>query len=234
MVPGVAIPGRPFIGLIGVAPSPHRLRRILERERRVVDAGGIAMLPEGLNAVPSSARVAAEGLRTIAPRETGGNMDIRHLGAGSRLILPVDVPGALLSFGDIHFAQGDGESCGTAIEVAGKVSLSCEVRKRSDLGWAPTYPSYQFVEAPAPAPRAFMATTGIPLSPDGENRYFDVYLAAQEALHEMIEHLVGDRGYSRAQAYVLVSVAADLSISSIVNEPNPVVSAILPLDIFLD
>ena len=64
------------------------------------------------------------GLRTIPPREIGGNLDIRQLVAGSRLWLPVDVPGALFSVGDLHFAQGDGEVCGTAIEVAGAVTVA--------------------------------------------------------------------------------------------------------------
>ena len=54
---------------------------------------------------------------------SGGNLDIRQLVAGSRLWLPVDVPGALFSIGDLHFAQGDGEVCGTAIEVAGAVTV---------------------------------------------------------------------------------------------------------------
>src|SRR5213076_2765178 len=49
---------------------------------------------------------------TIPPTETGGNMDTRHLTAGTRLWLPVQVPGALFSLGDGHAAQGDGEVCG--------------------------------------------------------------------------------------------------------------------------
>ena len=75
-------------------------------------------MPEG--AVPPAA---ADGARTIPPRETGGNMDMRQLVAGAKLWLPVDVPGALFSIGDLHFAQGDGEVCGTAIEVAGSVTV---------------------------------------------------------------------------------------------------------------
>ena len=63
------------------------------------------------------------GLRTIPPREIGGNLDIRQLVAGSRITLPVHVEGALVSVGDLHFAQGDGEVCGTGIEVAGAVTL---------------------------------------------------------------------------------------------------------------
>src|SRR5207248_10247603 len=81
-------------------------------------------LPEA--AIPPRA---ADGLRTIPPRETGGNLDIRQLVAGSRLRLPVSVPGALFSIGDLHFAQGDGEVCGTAIEIAGAVTVRFALHK---------------------------------------------------------------------------------------------------------
>jgi formamidase len=61
-----------------------------------------------------------------------------------------------------------------------------------------------------------------------------VTLAAQDALLNMIDHLVAEHGYSREQAYVLTSVAVDLRISELVDVPNVVVSAFLPLDIFED
>jgi formamidase len=232
-IPGVAIRGQPFLGLIGVAPSKERLTAFARREADLGRRGAFVLSPDPKSAIPASGRAATDGLRTVPPRETGGNMDIKHLRAGTRLMLPVDVPGALVSFGDIHFAQGDGESCGVAIEVAGSATVSCHVRKQTGQTWQPRNPVYEFAQTDQPQPGArYLATTGIPVTTDGENRDLDVYLAAQQALREMVNYLVEDRGLTRNQAYVLVSVAADLQISSIVNVPNTVVSAVLPMAIF--
>ena len=119
-LPGVTVPDEMFAGVVGVAPSHERMEAFRAREEQLRDRGQPVAdsLPEA--AVPPEA---ADGLRTIPPRELGGNMDVRQLVAGSRLWLPVDVPGALFSIGDLHFAQGDGEVCGTAIEVAGAVTV---------------------------------------------------------------------------------------------------------------
>jgi formamidase len=231
-IPGVVIPGRPFLGVVGVAPSRQRLQEISEREAEVVNRGGTALAPTPVGSVPSGGSAAAEGLRTIPPRETGGNMDIRHHGAGSRVTLPVDVPGALLSIGDVHFAQGDGESCGVAIEADGRATISCRVKKAADSTWRPRNPFYEFVGVDT-REESYIATTGIPVTSDGRNADLDVYCAAQQALRELVDYLEEVRGYTRAQAYVVVSVAADLQISSIVNVPNAVVSAVLPTSIFV-
>ena len=67
------------------------------------------------------------------------------------------VPGALLSLGDVHFAQGDGEVCGTGIEIAAAVTVRLGLRKAP--AWAPRFPAY--LDAGQPA-RACFATTGIP------------------------------------------------------------------------
>ena len=65
----------------------------------------------------------AGGHSTMPPRKNGGNMDIKHLTVGSTLYLPVWVDGALFSVGDGHGAQGDGEVCVTAVEMAAHVTL---------------------------------------------------------------------------------------------------------------
>jgi formamidase len=83
-------------------------------------------------------------------------------------------------------------------------------------------------------PRRFFATTGIPITGDGRNESENVTLAAQDALLNMIDHLVVERGYSREQAYAVTSVAVGLRISELVDVPNVVVSAFLPLEIFVD
>src|SRR5205823_8816648 len=98
------------------------------------------------------------------------NLDIRQLVAGSRLFLPVDVPGARFSVGDLHFAQGDGEVCGTAIEVAGAVTVRFAVHESRGR----RFPSY---ETPARPGRRAFATTGIPVDAG-----MDLNAAAREAL----------------------------------------------------
>ena len=232
-LPGVAIRGEPYLGTVGVAPSWELLERASAREATLQRRGGFVLPPEPAAAVPAAEPFASRALRTIPPRENGGNLDIRQAGIGSRLLLPVHVEGAMLSVGDIHFAQGDGESCGTAIEVAGVVRLRVELRRASELPWRPRFPAVVFTSAPDPPEgRRFIATTGIPLTDDGELGDMDLSLAARRALLELIEYLAATRGYSRGQAYALASVAADLRISEAVNVPSPIVSAILPLDVF--
>jgi formamidase len=174
-------------------------------------------MPEG--AVPPEA---ADGLRTIPPREVGGNLDIRQLVAGSRLWLPVDVPGALFSIGDLHFAQGDGEVCGTAIEVAGAVTV--RFRLRRDVPARSRFPAFETPGRPA---RRSFATTGIPVDVG-----MDLNVAAREALIEMIDHIEATYGFARPAAYALCSAAVDLRISEVVDVPYPLVSALLPLDLF--
>src|SRR5262245_64615905 len=105
-LPGVAVPEDTFAGVIGVAPSLERLDAIRSREKALAERGQPVADPMPEGAKPPEA---ADGLRTIPPRELGGNLDVRQLVAGSRLWLPVDVAGALFSAGDLHFAHGDGE-----------------------------------------------------------------------------------------------------------------------------
>ena len=218
-LPGVAVPEELFAGVVGVAPSPQRLEQLRRRERLIAERGGPVAEEAPESAVPPEA---AAGLRTIPPRELGGNLDIRQLVAGSRLFLPVDVPGALFSIGDLHYAQGDGEVCGTAIEVAGSASLRFRLHRGE--GAARRFPAY---ETPARPGRRCFATTGIPVDDP-----MDITVAAREALLGMIDHLVATRGFEPAAAYALCSVAVDLRLSEVVDVPYPIVSALLPLDIF--
>jgi formamidase len=231
-IPGVRIPGAPFMGIMGVAPSHDLLARIKAREAELLARGGNVAPPDHTDAIPVQEPVASEAIRTIPPRETGGNMDIKHLVAGSKLYLPVYVPGALFSTGDAHFAQGDGETCGTAIEttatlVARFSLLKGESRRRNQVD-----PSFSYELPPAPAPRRFHATTGISVHKNGRNESEDLNVAARNALLNMIDYIVEAHGYTREQAYCLTSVAVDLKVSQVVDVPNFIVSAVLPLDIF--
>jgi formamidase len=220
-LPGVTIPAGVHAGTIGVAPSQELFERALAREATIAQAHP----PSSELAWPPAA---ADGLRTYPPRENGGNMDIRDLGPGARLWLPVHVPGALLSVGDLHFAQGDGEVCICGVETGGAASFRVDLRRD---GWRPTFPCY---EAPPRPPRAFFATTGIPLGDDGEQGDLDLNLATRRALLELLDWLTAERGLAREPAYVLMSVAADVRVSELVDAPNALVSAALPLDVFDD
>src|SRR5262249_52909529 len=128
-LPGVHIPGASFPGTIGLAPSRALLKTITEREQSLIGRGGFALPPSASGAVPVDPIIAAEALRTIPPRETAGNVDIKQLSKGVRLAIPVSEVGALFSIGDAHFAQGDGECCGTAIEMAATFHLEFDVHK---------------------------------------------------------------------------------------------------------
>jgi formamidase len=214
---GVAVPEDMFAGVVGVAPSPERLERYRAREEELRARGQPVADPLPEAATP---RAASEGVRTIPPRETGGNLDVRQLVAGSKLWLPVDVPGALFSIGDLHFAQGDGEVCGTAIEVAGSVTVRFAVH---DVP-APPFPAY---ETPGSAARRSFATVGIPVEAG-----MDLNAAARAALLEMIGHLGRMYELESPAAYALCSACVDLRISEVVDVPYPLVSALLPLDVF--
>jgi formamidase len=220
-LPGVAVRACVHAGTIGVAPSVELFERAREREAAI----GAPNPPTPEHAWPPAA---ADGLRTYPPRENGGNMDIRDLGPGARLWLPVHLPGALLSVGDLHFAQGDGEVCISAIETGGAATFRIGLRRD---GWLPRFPCYQ---APPRPPRAMFATTGIPLDDDGSQGNLDLNLATRRALLELLDWLVAERGLGREAAYVLMSVAAELRVSELVDAPNALVSAALPLDVLED
>ena len=163
--------------------------------------------------------VAAPGEHTtIPPRAQGGNMDIKQLTTGSTLFLPVAVDAALFSCGDGHAAQGDGEVCVTAIETTMTARLRFTVRR--DLRIAG--PEFETTSAGARTGRHYV-TTGI--APD-------LMEASKEAVRAMIAHLCAAYGLTREDAYVLCSVAVDLKVSEVVDAPNWVVSAFLPLSLF--
>jgi formamidase len=234
-LPGVRIPGGAFMGIFGVAPSMELLRRCDARERAIDPAAGPVVLPSRESAVPAGDPIASEGLSTIPPRENGGNVDIKQLRVGCRVLLPVFVPGALLSVGDGHFAQGDGEVCGQAVEAAGTVHLQLSLQKGAAAERGVT--RMQFERRGEGAWRdastgPYFATTGLCVDEDGSNHMENLTLAARNALRAMIAHVVAEYGYSREQAYVICSVAVDLKASQLVDVPNISISAFLPLDIF--
>jgi len=158
---------------------------------------------------------------TLPPRRTGGNIDIRQLVAGSSLYLPVEVEGALFSAGDAHAAQGDGEVCVTAIEMGSTTTLRFSVRPDL-LIHEPQFstPGSQWAGSSG---AAYVTTAHGP----------DLMANTKQAVRYMLDHLEANYALSREDAYCLASVVVDLKISQIVDAPNWIVSAFLPLDIFV-
>ena len=234
-LPGVRIPNGSFMGTAGIAPSHAQLAQWTAREADLVRRGGIAFPPDPEDAVPPGGTIANEGLRTLPPRENCGNVDAKQLTTGSKLLIPVNVPGALYSAGDGHFAQGDSECCITAIEMGATAVVKFQLHKGVAETRGITFPRYShpgyFLPPEWAAPRNFIATMGMPIRSDGTQEGEDLTLAARNALLNMID-LLQERGWTREQAYVICSVAVDLRISNAVDLPNVTVSAFLPEDIF--
>jgi acetamidase/formamidase len=143
-------------------------------------------------------------LGRISSRPPGpqvGNLDNKDLVAGTTLYMPVHVPGALLSIGDGHGGQGDGEVSGTAIETSLRGTIQVVVRKGKKITW----------------PRAETPTHYITM---GLNEDLDE--AAKMAVREMIDFLVTEKGMKRDDAYILCSVAADLRVTQTVDQTKGV------------
>src|ERR1700744_3116589 len=168
--------------------------------------GTMGVCPAGASATP-----------VMPPGIFGGNMDVRQLVAGATLYLPVEVDQALFSCGDAHGCQGDGEGCVTGLEAPMFASLRFTVQKGRSI------PGPQS-RTPAPlTPRVdhapFYGTTGV----GG-----DLYVAAQDAVRAMVEHVATTTGLSPEDASLLASLVVDLKISEVVDAGEYIVSALLP------
>lgn len=138
-----------------------------------------------------------------------GNIDNKELVAGSILYMPVHTRGALLSMGDGHGLQGDGEVTVTALEISLRGSVQVFVRKGKRLLW----------------PRAETPTHFITMG-----LHPDLNEAARMATREMIDYLVTEKGMKREDAYILTSLGVDLHVTQLVDETKGV-HAMLPKSI---
>ncbi|MDA2963140.1 MAG: acetamidase/formamidase family protein [Actinomycetota bacterium] len=162
--------------------------------------------------------LAEKGLHSVVPpRNVGGNLDIRDMSVGTKVMIPVEVAGALLSVGDTHAAQGDGEICGTAIESPFEVLVKIDLIKAAHIK-SPRFQTAGPVTSHVDK-AGYIVTTGV--GPD-------LMVGAKEAVSRMIDHLVKDYKLSPVDAYILCSVAGDLRISEVVDVPNWVVSFYFP------
>ena len=252
-VPGVRIPMNGFMGSVGVMPGAEEVETWLARETQLAAAGGVALPPEPTSARPPEI-CGPKGshkdkcLRTIPPRENGGNMDVKQMVEGTTLLLPCFIDGCGLFIGDVHFAQGDGEVAGTAIEMGAIVTVETSIRK----GMASVVKQPMFEggsQIKKLEPDRFHAVVGYPLKAAGEvppqwtyldsakikpltNLSNDVTLAARNSLINMIDWLKVTKGLTKEQAFVVTSVACDLRISNVVDVPNYAVTTICPMNIF--
>ncbi len=253
-LPGVRIPNASFPGVVTTLPGDELLADVLARENQLLESGGAVLSPDPDEAEPAmlcgkDGTKPSECLRTIPPREHGGNMDIRYITTGTTVYLPCFIDGCGLAVGDFHYAQGDGEVAGTAIEMGGRMTVTARiVEDPPDLSHGPHY------EGPASVLRIpsqrFYAVTGFPLKDKDSvpadlayldspkvaglrNLSADINLAARNALAAMIDYIVSEYGYDRTQAYMIASIAVDLRIGQLVDVPNVGVTAVLPLDIFV-
>ncbi|UVW35452.1 acetamidase/formamidase family protein [SAR92 clade bacterium H455] len=242
-IPGVEFAGCLHPGLIGCLPDRALLDTWNEREKGLVDTDParvpeLACLPEArvahMGQMQGAARdaAAAEGARTVPPREHGGNCDIKDLTRGSTVYFPVYQDGAGLSVGDLHFSQGDGEItfCG-AIEMAGWIHMRVNLIKDGMVQYGVKNPIFK----PSPmVPKYddYLIFEGISVDESGGQHYLDVHVAYRQACLNAINYMT-KFGYTPAQAYAILGCApVQGHISGVVDIPNACATLWLPTDIF--
>lgn len=260
-IPGVEFPGIIHPGLIGTAPSQDLLDIWNKREKELVDNGPdaitlgkhlhtrpLACLPERSGALlgmlkesdPDFDRVVEEAVRTVPGREHGGNCDIKNLTIGSKVYLPVFVEGANLSYGDIHFSQGDGEVsfCG-AIEMAGYMVMKTDIirggiaKYLDPIGPSPlnVYPLFE-ISPMEPRFSEWLVFEGISVDESGKQHYLDASISYKRCVLNAINYL-SKFGYTRQQIYMLLSCCpCEGRISGIVDVPNCCTTLAIPIRIF--
>jgi len=187
---------------LGVLPDdfPYQAVKLLRWKAgadRVEFAPGITLpLAPFFGSIGVAPPALAGRISSRPPAWHGGNLDNKDLVAGSVLYLPVHVPGALLSIGDGHARQGDGEVTGTALETSLRGTFELRVRKGERLRW----------------PRAETPTHYIAM---GLNEDLDE--ATRLAVREMVDFLVVEKKMSREDAYMLCALAADLHVTQAVD-----------------
>ncbi len=244
-IPGVRFTGITHPGLIGTAPDHDMLARWNRREQALIDTAPDKVPPLALPPQPAEVlagtltgseleRIGREGARTVPPRENGGNQDIKNFSRGSRVFLPVYVSGGLLSTGDLHFSQGDGEItfCG-AIEMGGFIDLHIDLIKGGMEKYGVSTNPIFMPGNVEPRYDEFISFIGISVDHQTDtNLHLDATLAYRNAVLNGIEYLK-KFGYTGEQAYLLLCAAPiEGRLSSVVDIPNACCSLYLPTGIF--
>lgn len=160
--------------------------------------------------------------KTRPPGAFGGNMDVKHLTAGSTLYLPVMVPGAKLCAGDAHAAQGDGEVSINGLEAPMDVKLRISLCQ--DVSVEAPY----LITTPDLVPVAYQTSRYHGFISSGP----DIMECARCAVRRAIDFIMKRAGLSAEQAFLLCSAALDLKLSQVVNVPHYTVTGYLPDAVF--
>jgi acetamidase/formamidase len=156
---------------------------------------------------------ASEAISTVSPGKHGGNMDTPDICPGNKLYLPVAVKGAMLGIGDVHAVQGDGEICGTTIEIPSIVTIKIDLIKNKKVDWPRIESSDEIMTVCSAKP---------------------LEDAVRLAFLELIKWLEEDYGFERYDAYMFLSVVAKARLSQIVDPLFTVVAklpkALLPTE----
>jgi acetamidase/formamidase len=189
-------------------PGPHIATYLIDRATEEVQFAPHVRVP--LRPHPGILGVAPRErgeFRTFAPGAFAGNVDIRELAPGSTIYIPVFVPGALFSTGDVHAAMGDGEVCLTGVEVRAEVSYRFVLHKGRRIA----QPHYETAEE-----------YGIV----GHGPTLEA--AAKHALRAMIAFLSDTLRLAPIEAYCLCSAIVDLRINQVVNAGVMGARAVIP------
>jgi acetamidase/formamidase len=156
---------------------------------------------------------------STVPTAAGGNIDVKFAQKGSRLLLPVFAEGALLSLGDAHALQGDGELNGTAIECSADILIKVDLVRDAGLD-APVLDTPDPIGQTQGRYRSFLG-----IGPD-------LWEAARAASLKAVQAVSAALKIEEDEAYALLGIIADLRIHEIVDKPNWVVGCMVPLRIF--
>lgn len=158
------------------------------------------------------APVGKESISTMPAGIHGGNLDNKLNGIGATIHIPINHPGALLSIGDMHASQGDGEIAGTGVEIGGDVLLSCQILKRnavySGSSGTTCRPSdtndNQICKFPITETATHWITHGVAVE--------DIPKITNLACEEAAKLLVGQWGFTPDEAFIFLSVKGDLGL----------------------
>lgn len=197
-------------------PQPYF--RSFDLTRGEVDLFGLPFALKPMMGVLGVAPAAPGPHASITPTLAGGNIDVRYLSAGSSIYLPVFNEGALLSGGDGHALQGEGEISGTAIEAPMIATLRVSVLKNQSL-------------------RAPVLDISTKAYTETEYRDFlgigsDLYQAARDATRYAVDALAAHLAVEPFEAYAILGMVGELRIHEIVDQPNWVVGCMVPIRFF--
>lgn len=197
-------------------PQPYY--RSFDLSHGEVDVFGQAFPLRPMMGVLGVAPAAAGQFPSITPTRAGGNIDVRYLGPGSTIFLPVLNTGALLSGGDGHALQGEGEISGTAIEAPMTATLRLKLHKQQSLA-APVidFSTARYTETEY---RDFLG-----VGPD-------LFQAARDAARYAVEALAKHFAVEPYEAYAVLGMVGELRIHEIVDQPNWVVGCMVPRRMF--